>query len=1133
MKIPKYYLIAAMLGTLATPLMTKGQTIGVQLYDTTNPNTYPLHSLGGPPTANIKAGYAPVAQTNWNSLTGAAAYTPPWVLNGPIDNTGATTPIELTASGFIYGTAPSSPYGFTSTDPNETGDNDLAANELLETVQQGQPATITITNIPYSQYAIYVYTASDTSGNYAKVTIGSSSQYFISTNLAANDNSSGWVIIANTTSSPGSPGDLLVFSNLTGNAQQIVISANGSPGYDNVGINGIQIVSTAGPTAGKSVGVQFYESTSRGEATELYSTPSPAVNLEAGFDPVAQINWNSIDADGGSASATGLIDSTGATNATVTMTASGLMYGTYGGFDGTDPNEAGDNVLASGELLSAWGNVATATFNNIPYSQYTIYVYLASDGGDQNNPGSVTIGSSTQNYIATQVSASGDTAGWLIPTNTLSGSVGDVLVFANLTGTSQTINWFVPNNGGVNGFQIVPTSVSSPPAAVANLIANGGIQQVSLNWNASSGATSYNVFRGTSSGKESGPIATVNSTSYTDTTSVAGTTYYYIVDAVNSYGYSFSSEASATPSWGPYVPATPTGLTASGQFGQILMAWNAAGGAASYNLYRGTSPGGESGTPIATGITSTSYVDTNIVIGTTYYYTVVAVDGTGDSGVSNEANAASTSNGAGTSIGVQFLMIQNQAQALNTTPVEYFYGPDNGDTNANWKAGYGPIAQTNWNTIGGVYGYISTVKATNLIGSSNNLTTAAVSATGYFYSGGGGFDGTDPNETGDNLLANNSVLALYGNPATVNLSGIPYTNYTIYFYLANGYQNGPAYLSNNITGAVQSFTATPVYQSGDTAGWTNAPSGDVGDLLVVSGLTGASQDFTLLDPNGNTGFNGLQIVSSTGASIGIQFWLNGGVGNDLHTPTPVNLKAGVPSVAQTNWNSIITDYQGAAFTSTYSNLVDSVGATINSLFAAVSGTAWSQASYFDSSDPNQIGDSYLGSGTVLAEGATHAYVGITNIPYPQYDIYVYLAVDNQGNSGQCTIGSVSDLYTTVSVDGGYVSTSQWQTITNQGDFADYLVFTNLTGSSQLIDLYVPSNGGINGFQIVPTGVVAPSQIRLNVSYAAGNVTLTWADPSFSLQSATNVNGPYTTIVGATSGYTQSVSGTQKFYRLIH
>jgi hypothetical protein len=63
--------------------------------------------------------------------------------------------------------------------------------------------------------------------------------------------------------------------------------------------------------------------------------------------------------------------------------------------------------------------------------------------------------------------------------------------------------------------------------------------------------------------------------------------------------------------------------------------------------------------------------------------------------------------------------------------------------------------------------------------------------------------------------------------------------------------------------------------------------------------------------------------------------------------------------------------------------------------------------------------------------------------------------------------------------------------------------------------------------------VAPSQIRLNVSYAAGNVTLTWADPSFSLQSATNVNGPYTTIVGATSGYTQSVSGTQKFYRLIH
>ena len=58
------------------------------------------------------------------------------------------------------------------------------------------------------------------------------------------------------------------------------------------------------------------------------------------------------------------------------------------------------------------------------------------------------------------------------------------------------------------------------------------------------------------------------------------------------------------------------------------------------------------------------------------------------------------------SVGVQFLMTQNQAQALNTTPLEYFYG-NTGGTNANLMAGYVP--QTNWNTIGGVYGYVSTL----------------------------------------------------------------------------------------------------------------------------------------------------------------------------------------------------------------------------------------------------------------------------------------------------------------------------------------------------------------------------------------------------------------------------------------
>jgi hypothetical protein len=88
----------------------------------------------------------------------------------------------------------------------------------------------------------------------------------------------------------------------------------------------------------------------------------------------------------------------------------------------------------------------------------------------------------------------------------------------------------------------------NPPSAPTGLTATAGDKQVSLTWTASSGATSYNVKRATSSG---GPYTTVTSpatTSYTDLGLTDGTKYYYVVSAVNSYGESAnSSEVNAIP----------------------------------------------------------------------------------------------------------------------------------------------------------------------------------------------------------------------------------------------------------------------------------------------------------------------------------------------------------------------------------------------------------------------------------------------------------------------------------------------------------------------------------------------------------------------------------------------------------
>src|SRR5207245_10221200 len=92
---------------------------------------------------------------------------------------------------------------------------------------------------------------------------------------------------------------------------------------------------------------------------------------------------------------------------------------------------------------------------------------------------------------------------------------------------------------------------SNPPAPPTNVTATAGNAQVTLGWSASSGATGYNVKRSTVSG---GPYTTVNSpttTGYTDSGLTNGTTYYYVVTAVNAGGESAnSSQVSATPTAG-------------------------------------------------------------------------------------------------------------------------------------------------------------------------------------------------------------------------------------------------------------------------------------------------------------------------------------------------------------------------------------------------------------------------------------------------------------------------------------------------------------------------------------------------------------------------------------------------------
>lgn len=94
-----------------------------------------------------------------------------------------------------------------------------------------------------------------------------------------------------------------------------------------------------------------------------------------------------------------------------------------------------------------------------------------------------------------------------------------------------------------------------------NLTAGTGDSQVTLSWSAVTGATGYNVKRSTTAG---GPYTTVGSNVagviHVDTGLTNGTTYYYVVTALNGTNESGNSnEASATPVAGTVTPPTPTG----------------------------------------------------------------------------------------------------------------------------------------------------------------------------------------------------------------------------------------------------------------------------------------------------------------------------------------------------------------------------------------------------------------------------------------------------------------------------------------------------------------------------------------------------------------------------------------------
>ena len=183
---------------------------------------------------------------------------------------------------------------------------------------------------------------------------------------------------------------------------------------------------------------------------------------------------------------------------------------------------------------------------------------------------------------------------------------------------------------------VVSATAMDLPGVPGDLIAEAGDGVVNLTWSAPSDGgspiTGYVVVRTSGGATETFEVGAV--TSYGDTAVTNGETYVYRVRARTAMGDGqASSEVEATPVQALYVPGKVPSLNVVAKGTRVTLTWTAPaddGGSpvTGYVILRGESP--ENMEEIGQVALVTSYVDEDVRAGTTYHYSVKAVNAVGE-----------------------------------------------------------------------------------------------------------------------------------------------------------------------------------------------------------------------------------------------------------------------------------------------------------------------------------------------------------------------------------------------------------------------------------------------------------------------------------------------------------------------
>jgi C1A family cysteine protease len=267
-----------------------------------------------------------------------------------------------------------------------------------------------------------------------------------------------------------------------------------------------------------------------------------------------------------------------------------------------------NSIDAIKNAIYAYGSVFTCVYADSAFSYYTGGTFYGGSGYINH---AVVLTGWDDSRQAWRMKNSWGT-GW--------GESGYMWIRYNTGGIGQYTSYGVPVTDS-NNIPTVPTGLGSSNVTATSFTAT---------WNASSGATNYDLQRYVNSVWQD--AGTTTGTSYNFTGLPSGSTQYVQVRARNSYGSSaYSAYITVVLSDNNTVPATPTGLASSNITATSFTAkWNASTGATNYDLQRWVNSAWQNdGTT-----TGTSYNFTGLPSGSTQYVQVRARNSSGSSAYS-------------------------------------------------------------------------------------------------------------------------------------------------------------------------------------------------------------------------------------------------------------------------------------------------------------------------------------------------------------------------------------------------------------------------------------------------------------------------------------------------------------------